>query len=138
MQNLSQSSSTFYLNPSEQFARALGKGFQRIATDKPLIVVLDTYEIVDTADRYVRLIMHGAGVRLLWVIAGRNDLVNDRIYGSSYFKGYPDDFPETLVSYDMRRLAEADVKAYFDVKFHPLLLRGNVLSTFSTLRRYTI
>lgn len=102
-----------FLNPHEQLALALADGFKSVAETKPLLVVLDTYEIVDRADRWLRLVIKASGPHLLWVIAGRHDLVRDGMFGNQYFKGYPNDFPRRLVAYDMRRLAEADIRVYF-------------------------
>jgi len=102
-----------FLNPHEQLALALADGLKRVADERPLLVVLDTYEIVDRADRWLRLVIKAAGPHLLWVIAGRHDLMRDRIFGNDYFKGYPNYFPRRLVDHNMRRLAEADVRMYF-------------------------
>jgi hypothetical protein len=102
-----------FLNPHEQLAMALAEGLKGVAQKQPLLLVLDTYEIVDRADRWLRIVIKAAGTRLLWVIAGRHDLVRDRIFGEDYFKGYANDFPRRLVTYDMRRLAEADIRRYF-------------------------
>ncbi|MGB0386648.1 MAG: tetratricopeptide repeat protein [Ardenticatenaceae bacterium] len=102
-----------FLNPHEQLALALADGLKGVAEVQPLLVVLDTYEIVDQADRWLRLVIKAAGPHLLWVIAGRHDLMRDRIFGNAYFKGYPNDFARRLVAYDMRRLAEADIRVYF-------------------------
>ena len=102
-----------YVNPLEGLARALADGLKRLAGRGALLLVLDTYEIVDTADPWLRLVMRLAGPRLLWVLSGRNDLVNSRPYGRSYFKGYAEEWPRRLVPVNLTQLARDDVAAYF-------------------------
>ncbi len=105
-----------FLNPHEQLAQALAEGLERVGRDRPLLVFLDTYEIVGRADTWLRETMKAAGPRLLWVIAGRDDLVRSRPFGpdaSDYFHGYGEEFPRRLLAYDMRQLALDDLRAYF-------------------------
>ncbi len=105
-----------FLNPHEQLARALAEGLKKIAAGQPLLVILDTYEIVDRPDIWLRLVIKAAGPRVVWIISGRNDLVKSRRFGTEYFKGYPDDFPRRLLPYDMRQLAIEDIRRYFDAR----------------------
>ncbi|MFH1635119.1 MAG: tetratricopeptide repeat protein, partial [Chloroflexota bacterium] len=102
-----------YTNPRERLAHALAAGLHKAAGRLPLLLVLDTYEIADRADPWLRLVIRAAGTGLLWVFSGRNDLVRSRTFGQSYFKGYAEDFPRRLLAYDMRQLALDDVQAYF-------------------------
>jgi tetratricopeptide (TPR) repeat protein len=108
-----------FLNPHEQLARALAEGLNRVAEASPLLAFLDTYEIVDRADPWLRLAMKAAGPRVLWVIAGRNDLVQNRQFGpkpSDYFKGYPADFPRRLLPCKLTQLSTDDLCRYFAAK----------------------
>jgi hypothetical protein len=102
-----------FLYPDERQAAALAEGFGKLAARKPLIVFLDTYEIVDRADHLLRMIIKQAGPQVLWVIAGRDNLLKTRLLGDTHFKGYADEFPHRLLAYDMRQLALEDVRAYF-------------------------
>ena len=102
-----------YVHPHEGLARALADGLKRLAGRSALMVVLDTYEIVDRADVFLRLAIQAAGPRMLWVISGRTNLRDSRQFGQGYLKGYAEDLPRRLVAYDMGQLALADVKAYF-------------------------
>jgi len=102
-----------FLKPNEQLARALGEGLKKTGDYKPLIVFLDTYEIVDHVDFWLRMIMSNAGPRVIWVVAGRNDLVKSRPFNTEYFTGYADEFPRRLIDWDMRQLAEQDILALF-------------------------
>ncbi len=103
----------FFLNPHEQLAHALADGLKRAAAGKTLLVFLDTYEIVDRADIWLRMAIKAAGPHILWVIGGRDDLMKSRQFGVEYFKGYAEDFPRRLVAYDMRQLALEDIRKYF-------------------------
>ncbi|MGH2537692.1 MAG: tetratricopeptide repeat protein, partial [Candidatus Promineifilaceae bacterium] len=103
----------YFLNPYEQVALALARGVEKVSKAKPLIVVLDSYEIVDQNDIWVRSIVRAAGPRVLWIISGRNDLVESRQFGQEYFKGYADDMPRRLQAYKMLPLSLADIRQYF-------------------------
>lgn len=102
-----------FLNPNEQLARALADGLKKIAASRPLLVFLDTYEIVDRADTWLRAAMRAAGQRVMWIVSGRDNLVRSRQFGAEYFKGYADDFPRRLLGYDMRQLAIQDIREFF-------------------------
>jgi hypothetical protein len=60
-----------FLYPDERLAAALAEGFRKVAESKPLVVFLDTYELVDRADHLLRRVIRGAGSRILWVILRR-------------------------------------------------------------------
>ena len=102
-----------YINPNEGLARALADGLKRTTLKKPLIVFLDTYEIVDRADIWLRMVMQTAGPNLIWVVSGRDNLVNSRQFGRDYFKGYAEEFSRRLITFDVHQLALEDVKSYF-------------------------
>ena len=102
-----------FLNPNEQLARTLAEGFERTAKRKPLLLFLDTYEIVDRADLWLREVMRAAGPRIVWIISGRHNLVRSRQFGSEYFKGYAEEFPRRLVACDLLQLAQQDLRQIF-------------------------
>lgn len=102
-----------FLNPYEQFARALAEGMKKVAASKPLLVCLDTYEIVDHADIWLRETMRAAGTRVVWIVSGRDNLTRSGQLGSEYFKGYADEFPRRLLAWNMLQLAEQDIRAMF-------------------------
>jgi tetratricopeptide (TPR) repeat protein len=102
-----------FLNPNEQLARALAQGFQRVAKRKPLLLFLDTYEIVDRADLWLREVMRAAGPRIVWIISGRDDLARSRPFGGEYFRGYAEEFPRRLVARDLLQLAQQDLRQIF-------------------------
>jgi len=102
-----------FLNPNEQLARALADGLQKIGGDRPLIVFLDTYEIVDQADMWLRTAIRSAGPKVVWVIGGRDDLARSRPFGKDYFKGYNEEFSSRLLPYNLPQLAEQDVLRMF-------------------------
>ena len=86
-----------YEQPNEQLAAALGKGIARVAERKPLVLLFDTYEIVDRpdCDYTLRRVMQESGGRTQWVVAGRSNLADSGQRGSLYFRGYKRDFAET-------------------------------------------
>ncbi|MGH9755504.1 MAG: tetratricopeptide repeat protein, partial [Blastocatellia bacterium] len=117
-----------FLNPQERLARAMADGLKKLTEDglvlsgKPLIVTLDTYEIVDRADVWMRVVMRHAGPRVLWIVCGRNNLRESRAFGAEYFKGYREEWPRRLLDYNMPQLALDDVRTWFasEAPEHPL------------------
>ncbi|EFO80091.1 peptidase S1 and S6 chymotrypsin/Hap [Oscillochloris trichoides DG-6] len=124
-----------YLNPDERLAAALAEGFRNIADRKPLVVFLDTYEHVDRADDHLRNVMQAAGPHILWVIAGRDNLLRSRQFGDRYYHGYSEVWPRRLITYDMRQLARDDVRAYFATCVPQRPLDAATLDTISRATR---
>ena len=81
----------------ERLAEALGKGIAKLAEKKPLVLLFDTYEIVDRpeCDYTLRRVIQESGGRTQWVVAGRSNLADSGQRGSLYFRGYKRDFAET-------------------------------------------
>ncbi|TAD79060.1 MAG: tetratricopeptide repeat protein [Oscillatoriales cyanobacterium] len=102
--------------PDQKLADALGKGLAKLAAQKPVLMFLDTYEVVDRpeCDAIVRLVMQAAGGRVSWVVSGRSNLRNSGKRGEIYFKGYGDDFPEAkLYAKALDEFGEAEIREYF-------------------------
>src|SRR5262249_1130846 len=78
--------------------------------------ILDTYEIIDRVDFWIRLVIRASGPRVIWIICGRDNLTRSRQFGEEYFKGYADEWPRRLYSWDLHQLAQDDVKKYFAVE----------------------
>jgi len=108
---LTQESYEIYRQPLEQLSRAFGIGFHSLSRSRPLILILDTYEIVSpTTDIWLRHIIKSAGPRIIWIIAGRNNLATSR--PSDRYVGYSDEFGHNLNVWDLHELAEEDVTTY--------------------------
>jgi tetratricopeptide (TPR) repeat protein len=104
-----------YAKPHQQLAEALGHGLQTIAAKKPLVLLLDTYEIVDRleCDRVLRMVIKAAGRRVVWAIAGRANLADSYRLSQDYFRGYRDEFSENLYVYPMSEFSRVQVSEYF-------------------------
>ena len=63
-----------YLDPAFHLGLALGRDLQLFARNYPLLIFFDTYEEIDEGDRLLRMVIHAAGLRVGWVIAGRDNL----------------------------------------------------------------
>ncbi len=63
-----------YLEPSLRLGLALGSDLRDMARNYPLLIFFDTYEEADEGDRLLRMVMGAAGIRVGWVIAGRDNL----------------------------------------------------------------
>ncbi len=84
------------LDSSLKLGLSLGRDLARFARDFPLLICLDTYEIVDEGDRLLRIVMGAAGVRVGWILAGRDNLwagVEQRKRSQGRVYGYKDIVP---------------------------------------------
>ncbi len=63
-----------YLDPSLKLGLSLGQDLLHFAKSFPLLIFFDTYEEIDEADHLLRLVMDAAGMRVGWVLAGRDNL----------------------------------------------------------------
>jgi tetratricopeptide (TPR) repeat protein len=103
-----------FRRPNETLARALAQGLERVSRrrGKPLVMLLDTYEIVDRVDPWLREVIKHAGPRVIWIIAGRHNLVDSR--HTDRFVGYSAEFPRRLTDWDVRELAIDYVLDYLE------------------------
>jgi tetratricopeptide (TPR) repeat protein len=104
-----------FATPQRQLAEALGLGLMAISASKPLVLVLDTYEIVDRleCDRVLRMVIKAAGRRVVWTIAGRANLADSYCLPQDHFSGYRDVFSENLYVYPMSEFSREQVSEYF-------------------------
>ena len=110
-----------FTSPHEALAQALGRDLAALSNKrqgwlqraKPLILILDTYEVVDYSDEWVREMVKTAGPHTLWVISGRNNLYKTQRERGIVWQGYAEQFPRRLRRYDVGELATADVQRYF-------------------------
>jgi len=107
-----------FATPQRQLAEALGHGLQVMSAQKPLVMLLDTYEIVDRieCDRVLRMVIKASGQRVVWVIVGRANLADTSGSGANYSQGYRDIFSENLYVYPMSEFSQDQVSEYFS---HP-------------------
>ena len=102
--------------PNETLARTLANGIWKAAQKKPIILTLDTYEIADRADVWLRVVIKRAGPNVIWVIAGRDNLAESRKYGQSYQQGYRAELSsDRLRVYPMGEFSVADVSRILQV-----------------------
>jgi tetratricopeptide (TPR) repeat protein len=100
--------------PNEALARRLADGIRAAARKKPLLLVLDTYEIAHRADPWLRVVIKRAGPRVVWAIAGRDNLADSRKLGPTYFTGYRAEFPgHRLRVFPLAEFSLGDVADYF-------------------------
>ncbi|TVQ16943.1 MAG: tetratricopeptide repeat protein, partial [Leptolyngbya sp. DLM2.Bin15] len=88
-----------YEQPNERLAEALGRGIARLSQRKPLVLLFDTYEIVDRpeCDYTLRRVIQTSGDQTLWAIGGRSNLSDSGQRGKVYFRGYKRDFTENQI-----------------------------------------
>jgi tetratricopeptide (TPR) repeat protein len=125
----------YFLNPHEQLALALARGLDRVAKKQRLLVILDTYEIIDRTDIWLRAVIRAAGPKVIWVICGRNDLVQSRRFGTEYFKGYADDSPRRMLSYKMLPLSIEDIHTFFEMSVPERPLTKDQIESISRVTR---
>jgi tetratricopeptide (TPR) repeat protein len=92
-----------YRQPHEQLAWALGQGWRQVSRDRPLALILDSYEIVaPTTDIWIRTVIKSAGPNVVWVIAGQDNLAATR--PGSRHVGYSAEFLRRLIVWDIQPL----------------------------------
>ncbi len=109
-----------YAHPHETLAEALGEGIAALAKRKPLVVFLDTYEIVDRpeCDYTLRQAIRHSGKQVVWAIAGRANLADSGRRGKTYFRGYRQDFADDrLYAKPMSEFGLAEIRLYFQEYF---------------------
>jgi tetratricopeptide (TPR) repeat protein len=62
-----------FVRPHDALASAFASGLRAAATRRPLILHLDTYEIVASVGPWLRVIMAQSGPRVAWMMCGRLD-----------------------------------------------------------------
>ena len=104
-----------YARPQEKLAAALGEGLAATAKRRPLVIVLDTYEIVDTllCDYALRQVIRASGRQTVWVIAGRANLADSGQRGQGYFRGYRQDFSDQVYAYPLREFGLDELQLFF-------------------------
>jgi tetratricopeptide (TPR) repeat protein len=110
-----------YLNPEMMLAAGLGQDLFLMARKKPLIIFIDTYELMSEGDDLLRLVMSVAGSRVGFVIAGRDDLYSDRSLRGTGTLGYQSitsrnlGFGVNFLEEATGRFSKANIKEYFDL-----------------------
>ncbi len=125
-----------YARPQEKLAAALGEGLAAAARKRPLVIILDTYEVVDQTlcDYALRQVIQTSGGRTVWVIAGRANLADSGQRGQTYFRGYRQDFSEQVYAYPLREFGREELQQFFARKAPQRLIdeaQTEALSQFS-------
>src|SRR5712692_10062204 len=63
-----------YLDAALRLGLALVHDLHDFARNVPLLICFDTYEEIDEGDRLLRVVMRAAGLRVGWVLTGRDNL----------------------------------------------------------------
>lgn len=63
-----------YLDAPLQLGLALGRDLHEFAKNSPILFLFDTYEEIDPGDTLLRVVMGAAGLRVGWILAGRDNL----------------------------------------------------------------
>jgi tetratricopeptide (TPR) repeat protein len=63
-----------YLDPALRLGLAVGRDLHDLARNFPLLIYFDTYEEIDEADQLLRIVMAAAGLRVGWLLVGRDNL----------------------------------------------------------------
>jgi tetratricopeptide (TPR) repeat protein len=112
-----------YLDAPTHLGLALGHDLHECAKNYPLLIFCDTYEEADNGDRLLRIVMAAAGLRVGWVLAGRDNLwagteQRKRSIGKEY--GYKEIVTANLgLNIDFNSggvgaFTPSDIKDYFD------------------------
>jgi tetratricopeptide (TPR) repeat protein len=83
-----------FRDPQAALASAFASDLRTLTVKTPLAIFLDTYEIVDAVDRSLRVLQSEAGMRILWVLAGRRPLSESRRLTGAVERGYRAEVPD--------------------------------------------
>jgi len=79
-----------FAHRSDALASAFGRGLAAATSRRPVVLILDTYEIIAAAGPWLRVVTRGSGPRVVWVLCGR-------------LAGSPIDWPSDLDLYSSER-----------------------------------
>jgi len=117
---LSGQEAELFLDPLTAQAHALVDGMQRLATQQPLVIALDTLEVIVSLEPFLQeaLIVPASNAPILWILAGRHNLSDERQVEIEnemvLHKGYHDRLPQENppVVWDLSVFGDADLRDY--------------------------
>ena len=102
----------FITEPDVALARALGRCLKQKAIAKPIVLILDTYEIVEGVDMILRQVMMASGERLMWVLSGRDPL------GPSHYREQKVGYDAQADDFQLRKVPEVTEFSQNDVAMY--------------------
>ena len=112
-----------YLEPDLKLGLNLGYDLREFAKDFPLLIFFDTYEEIDEGDHLLRIVMGAAGLRVGWILTGRDNLwagLDQRLRSRGSEYGYKELVPSDrglAIDFNMGGVGAftpSDLKEYFD------------------------
>jgi len=92
-------------------ARMLGRAIQEISRNHVVVIFMDTYELVNQVDESIRPLYLQSGPNVLWIIAGRQNLVESH---TGSFRGYADtQLGNRLHNLALQEFSPEEVGLYF-------------------------
>lgn len=102
--------------PESRLAIGLGQALETASRQRPLLIAFDSYEIVDEADLFLRLVIQHAGPKVLWILSGRRDLWE---FGApspnGQIKGFAEDKRFETYRFDLEGFARQHVQTFLKV-----------------------
>jgi tetratricopeptide (TPR) repeat protein len=125
-----------FIHPEEELALAMADGLKRLATKQPLVVVLDSYEVVAEADYWLQPVVEAAGSQVVWIIAGRHNALQQPTQAQTTpFINARSSFPRRFIVSHMERLSTDEIRAYFSTPLFERPLDEEGLNTISRVTR---
>jgi len=120
---LTSDEAQLFRDPEAAQAAQLVRGLQQVARQRPLVIALDTLEVVVPLERFLRdsLVLPTAGVPLLWLLSGRYNLAGERMVEvrgqRCTHKGYRDLLGRNPpVAWDVTVFGDSDVREYLEAE----------------------
>ncbi|MCD4737740.1 MAG: hypothetical protein K8R89_00575, partial [Anaerolineae bacterium] len=120
---LTSDEAQLFRDPEAAQAAQLARGLQQVARQRPLVIALDTLEVVVSLERFLRdsLVLPTANAPLLWLLSGRYNLADERVVEVSgqrcTHKGYRDLLGRNPpVAWDMTVFGDNDVREYLEAE----------------------
>lgn len=124
-----------FIHPEEALALAMAEGLKRLAAKQPLVVVLDSYEVVAQADYWLQQVIEAAGSQIVWIIAGRHPFQQPNQAQSTPFINAHSYFPRRFIPINMQRLSTDEIQAYFSSPLFKRPLDEEALKAISRATR---
>ncbi len=130
---LESNEANIFRNPDGHLGRALGVGFSKISQIKPLVLLMDSFEIVDHVDAAIRGMIKAAGPRVIWVVArtGRAAADEDEEFVAAFEK----EFDESLVVFRLMSLNRNQVAEFIHDRAPDRLLTPEDADTIAKMTR---
>jgi tetratricopeptide (TPR) repeat protein len=123
---------SIFLHPNYTLAKLIGLGFAKQSQTKPLILLLDAYELAGSGEGWIRVVMRHAGSRVIWVIAREKA---DKLPSADVLPASLGSISDRLKIFEVAALTDEQTASYLqDRAPDRLVTRNSVEQVFAVTR----